>query len=202
MARAPLLLLGAALAAAPAAAQQVPTVVSRPTYLRFDAGFGAPSGLFGFWVGHTIEPPAAIEIGAGLGLSGWQLAAMARVHVPLGNSPWHSFTGAAGPSLSFIGGPFTNSVPHAEHIEVDEGDIFTIFGVNAELGWEWRQPWGGLIRIALGGFYRVSENMSHLCPEGASSEGSSCAPPHLLSAPEVARLIAYPYLVLGYGFAF
>jgi hypothetical protein len=200
MARAAILAI--LLAAAPAAAQSVPTVIARPTYLRLDAGFGAPTGLFGFTVGHTIEPPAALELGAGLGLSGWQLAVLARVHVPLGSSPWHSFSAAAGPSLSFIGGPFTQSVPHADHVEVDEDDLFTIFGVNAELGWEWRQPWGGLIRVALGGFYRVSENMSHLCPEGTYGEGSSCAPPHLASAPEIARLLAYPYLVFGYGFSF
>jgi len=197
MARAVLLL-----AMLPALAHaEIPTVVSRPTYLRMDAGFGAPTGIFGFSVGHTIEAPAAVEAGFGLGASGWQLALLARLHLPIGDSSWHSWTVAAGPSLSFLGGPFSKSVPHADEVVVDEGDLFYIFGVNAEIGWEWRQPWGGFIRLAAGGFYNIAENMSPLCPE-SDDPSESCAPPHFPSAPEIARIRAYPYFVMGYGWSF
>jgi hypothetical protein len=181
---------------------QVPTVISRPTYLRLDNGFGAPTGLFGFSVGRTLEPPAALEAGFGLGASGFQLALLARLHLPIGDSPWHSFTVAAGPSLSFLGGPFSRSVPHDPSVVVDEDDLFYIFGVNAEIGWELRQPWGGFVRLAAGGFYNVAENMSRLCPESGAEPRSSCAPPHLPSPSEVARIRAYPYLVIGYGWSF
>ena len=199
MSRATLLLV--LVVGAPAFAQ-VPTVVSRPTYLRMDAGFGAPTGLFGFSVGRTLEAPAAMEVGFGLGASGWQLALLARLHLPMGDSPWHSWTVAAGPSLSFLGGPFSRSVPHDDSVVVDESDLYYIFGVNAEIGWEWRQPWGGFIRLAAGGFYNISENMSALCPESVAEPNSSCAPPHLPSAPEIARIRAYPYFVMGYGWSF
>ena len=82
------------------------------------------------------------------------------------------------------------------------GDLYYIFGVNAELGWEWRQPWGGFIRLAAGGFYNVAENMSPLCPESVAEPTAGCAPPHLPSAPQIARIPAYPYFVMGYGWSF
>jgi hypothetical protein len=184
-------------------AAEPPTVVSRPTYLRSDAGFGAPTGLLGFSAGHAVAPPWAIEAGAGLGASGLQLALLGRWYAPVGRSRVSSWALAAGPSLSLIGRPIGFHVPHAPEVEVGEGGLYFIAGLNAEAGWELRLGWGGLLRVAIGGFLRVAENMSGLCPRSASgARDGPCGSPHLPTAPEIARLRGYPYLTFGYGWAF
>jgi hypothetical protein len=196
------LLILLSLAAGPAGADDAPNVIRRPTHVRLDAGFGAPTGIMGASVGHVAWAPWGLEGGFGLGASGWQLALLARHHTPIGDSVRSFFIVAAGPSLSLIGEPFGTRVPRSAGVAVGEGDVYGILGLNVEVGWELRVGWGGIVRVAVGGFLRVAENMSRLCREDATvDDGSGCVPPHLPSPPEVARLPAYPYLVLGYGWS-
>lgn len=198
-----LALLGAGVAAAQPLPPPAPTTLTRPRYIRNDAGVGAPTGIMGLSIGGLVSPTWAIEGGFGLGATGWQLALLGRWYRPVFNSPYSSLSLAAGPSLSMIGKPVGTNVPHDDSVQVDDGDIFTIFGLNAEVGFEWRMHWGGLVRVALGGFLRVHETMAHLCSEETSgSESGPCGSLHLPTAPEIARLVAYPYLVFGYGWSF
>jgi hypothetical protein len=193
----------AATATAGAARADEPTTTTRPNHLRLDAGFGAPTGIFGFSVGRTVAAPWAVELGGGLGASGVQIALLGRWQRPLGRSTLQSWFVSAGPSVSLIGEPIGVHVPAAEGVSVDGDEIYYIVGGNLEIGWELRGGWGGLLRVAVGGFLRVAETMSPLCPEGASSEeGSGCFSGHLPSGPDVARIPAYPYFTFGYGWSF
>jgi hypothetical protein len=198
--RMPLWTVGVVGAVAGAAAAEPPTVVSRPTYIRGDVGIGAPTGLAGVTVGHALDPPWALELGLGLGLTGWQLAGMARYYAPAGDSARWSWSFAAGPSLSLLGRSLGLRVPHEPDVTVPDGAIYTILGANAEAGLELRVGWGGLVRIALGGFLALHEDMSPLCRE--RSETLDCAGLHFPSGPAVARLPMYPYLAFGYGWSF
>jgi hypothetical protein len=198
------LLIAAVLGLAAARAAAEPSNVElRPTHMRLDAGFGAPTGMMGLSVGHGGWPPWGIEAGFGLGVTGWQLAVLARGYWPIGESLRSFVSAAGGPSLSLIGKPVGLRAPHSEEVEVGDGDVFGIFGVNVEVGWELRLGWGGLVRVAVGGFLRLHENMAHLCHDGATvDDGSGCVPPHFPSGPEVARISSYPYLAFGYGWSF
>jgi hypothetical protein len=195
-------ILGVAVAAT-AARAEAPTTDTRPNHVRFDAGFGAPTGIFGLSIGRTVAPGWAVELGGGLGASGLQLALLGRWQRPIGESTRQSWFLSGGPSVSLIGEPLGIHVPAADGVVVDDDEIFTIVGVNVEIGWEFRAGWGGLLRFAVGGFARVHETMSPLCPRGASSdEGSDCFSMHLPNGPDVARIPAYPYLSFGYGWSF
>jgi hypothetical protein len=190
-------------AAATAAADEPPNVARRPTYLRVDGGLGAPTGVFGFTAGHAIEPPWAAEVGGGLGLSGFQLAVLARWYRPIGESQRHVWTAAAGPSVSLLGETLGFHVQHADDVTVEDGDVFFIAGLNVEIGWEVRFGWGGLLRVSIGAFVRLAENMSGLCPEETSGDlDGPCGSPHFPTPPEIARVPAYPYLGFGYGWSF
>jgi hypothetical protein len=197
------LLIAAALVASARAAADESNVVRRPTHIRLDAGFGAPTGIMGASVGHGAWPPWGLEVGFGLGASGWQLALLGRGYWAIGDSVRNFVTVAGGPSVSAIGEPLGTNVPHSGGVVVDGGKLYGIVGLNVEVGWELRLGWGGLVRVAVGGFLRVAENMSSLCSTDATvDDGSGCVPPHLPSGPEIARIPAYPYLVFGYGWSF
>ncbi len=204
MPRRPLVLALCLVCAAAAAEER--TVESRPWFARVDGGVGAPVGFFGAAVGRAVAPGFAIEVGGGLGATGYQAAVLARGYVPVGDSDTSSWTLAGGPSLGLLGESLGLHVAHRDDIAVSRGDVFYVAGVNVEAGYELRFAWGGIVRVAVGGFLTVAENMAALCAKdpGSSAEPSGCeagGPDAIPSGPQVARRRAYPYLVLGFGFA-
>ncbi|HKA88108.1 MAG TPA: hypothetical protein VKE22_10595 [Haliangiales bacterium] len=182
------------------------TVDSRPWFARFDAGLGSPVGFLGATVGRAVAPGLAVEVGGGLGGTGYQAAVLARGYIAVGDSESSSWTLAGGPSLAMLGESLGLAVTHRNDIAVARGDLFYVAGVNVEAGYELRFAWGGIARVAVGGFVTVSENMAALCAKdpGSDAEPAGCEPPGpdaIPSGPQVARRRAYPYFVLGFGFA-
>jgi hypothetical protein len=182
------------------------TVDSRPWFARFDGGIGSPVGFLGGAIGRAVGPGVALELGGGLGATGYQVAALVRGYIPVGDSEVSSWTLAGGPSLGLLSQSFGLNVAHRDDIAVARGDVFYVAGANVEVGYELRLAWGGIVRAAIGGFLTVAENMSPLCAKdpGSDAEPSGCqpgGPDAIASGPQVARRRAYPYLVFGFGFA-
>jgi hypothetical protein len=192
--------------ASSAAVAQERTVDSRPWFARFDGGAGTPVGLLGGVVGRAVAPGFAIEVGGGLGVTGYQAAVLARGYLPVGDSDTSSWTVAGGPSLGLLGESLGLHVAHRDDLAVARGDLFYVAGLNVEAGYELRLGWGFIFRVAVGGFVTVAENMAALCAKdpGSSAEPAGCepgGPDAIPSGPQVARRRAYPYFALGLGFA-
>jgi hypothetical protein len=193
-----------ALAAGAAGAE--PTVDARPWFVRSDGGIASPVGFFGLAVGREVAPAWALELGGGLGVTGYQAAVLGRRYLPIGGSHVAFWTLGAGPSLALLGESLGLHVTHRDDIAVAHDDLFHVVGLNAEAGIEARFEWGGLVRVALGGFLKLHDNMAYLCEKdpGSSEEPAGCEAAGVDALPsgaQVARLRAYPYLVFGFGFA-
>jgi hypothetical protein len=194
------------LAASSAAADvsDPPRVVDiRTTYVRIDLGLGAPTGYYGLAAGHAVHPSLTIEGGVGRGSTGLQLALLAR-HYHLVRSPDNYLTAAIGPSLSLLGKTLGGDIPSRPDQPLPDG-TFYLTGINVEVGHEIRVPWGGIYRLTLGMFVRVKQNMTQIC-EGAPV-GGQCNPEPVdnsfdVHASKVASWRFFPYVGLGFGYAF
>lgn len=181
-----------------------PTTQSRPNFVRTDVGLGAPEGVFGAAIGRAFHSDLTLELGFGLGLTGWQVALLGRHYLPVAGSDIHSFTFAAGLSVALAGAPVGNRIAHRADIPVSDSKLFYMAMLNAEVGYELRLRWGGIFRVALGGYVVLAENMSGLCdgvPQGRHEPISSCNPPHFPPGPLIAAHRVLPYLTVGYGWA-
>ena len=96
-------------------------------------------------------------------------------------------------------------VPHNENVPLDEDALYYLLVLNGELSYELRASWGGMFRVALGGWLRMAENMADLCdgvPQGRDEALNHCNPPHYPSASHIAGVPGFPYFRLGLGWAF
>src|SRR5262249_24630727 len=180
------------------------TVDERPWFIRAEGGIGAPIGFYGAVLGVTVRPSVAVEVGGGLGITGVQIAALGRLYCPIGDSDTHSWTLAAGPSVALLSKAFGLNVVHRDDVAVGANDVYYMAMMNVEAGYEYRGHWGGLVRVAIGGYLNFAENISGLCVKdpGSTDEPPGCEPgPHLPTAPQIARYRVLPYFVFGYGFA-
>jgi hypothetical protein len=188
----------------PAIAAAEPRVVDeRPWMVRVDGGIGSPVGFFGGVIGRTVQPGLALELGGGLGITGYQIAALGRFYLPVGDSESSSWTFAGGPSVALMSQAWGLHVNHRDDLPIGSGDLFYMAMVNVEVGYELRMHWGGLLRVAVGGYLNLHETISPLCRHdpGSSMEPAGCEPSlEYPTAAEVARNRALPYFVFGYGF--
>ena len=180
-------------------------IARRPLSLAVDAGLAAPTGFFGATLGYTL-PDSGLwtpELGFGLGLTGWQVAAQAKKFVPLGAGTWSHFTFQAGPSVSMIGKPVGLFVPTGPNVIADPDRIYWVAWINAGVGWEARFGWGGLLRVSLGGAVNVFNTQADLCKgtQGDKAGSSPCTPGHMASGPEIARNKWLPWLGFSYGWS-
>jgi hypothetical protein len=179
------------------------TVDARRGYLRLDLGLGAPTGYYGVSFGYAVHPDITIEAGVGRGSTGLQLALLAR-HYRIVRSPDNYFTAAIGPSLSLLSKTLGGDIPSRPDKPEPDG-TFYLTGVNAEIGHEIRSTWGGVYRITLGAFVRIKQDMTAIC-DGAP-QGGQCNPEPVdnsfdMHAAKVASWRWFPYVGLGFGYAF
>ena len=166
-------------------------------YILANAGIGAPTGLIGGSFGLFLSRDISLEAGAGIGLSGGQLALMVRGHH---RYQWlRSFSVAAGPSISLL--DMTRET-EATDDEVPS-DIHIATGINGEIAfdaWSMLFPRSGQwfrTRLAVGVYRRLYENMTQPCGEfecGILGDQGF--------VPEVAELDWFPYVSFGIGAEF
>ena len=169
-------------------------------------GFGGPTGIMGATLDYMFRFPWVGELGFGLGASGWQVSARAR-HVwlpgPLRKFAWYV---AGGPSAGLVSEALGTRVPHRDDQKVESSDVFFTSWMNAGVGIEMRWDIGFLLRTELGAAVRMYTNADDLCrgvdgnPDTPGE--SSCKSYHLVTPPEVARVPAFPYWTLSFGWAF
>ena len=170
------------------------------------AGFGSPVGIMGLTVDYAVAFPWGVELGGGLGASGYQLSARARrvwLPGPLRKFAWFV---AGGPSVGALSKLLGTQVPHRDDQEIGDSDVYFTTWLNAGVGLEMRWDVGFLLRSELGAALRLYTNADDLCrgvdghPDTAGE--SSCKSYHLPTAPEVARIIGFPYLSFSFGWSF
>ncbi len=180
-------------------------IEERPLQILIETGLGNPAGVFGASVGYHLAKGATVELHGGLSYTGYQVGVLAR-------GRWsnalrsHSFTLGVGPSVGLRGEPLGLYMPSAPGIEVDPDTIYYIAWLNAELGYEHRWPWGGVLHTGVGLALRIAENQTQLC-EGVDFsnldyDAGGCVPRHAPSSPELASRWGIPFISFGYGHAF
>ena len=203
--------LAALLLASPAIAEKTPegerTVNHRRLVLLSEGGIGTPEGLMSGRVGYTVAEEWAVELGGGLGFTGYKIAPMARrtwaVNWGTGDLDRESLGLGFGPAVGLLSERLGLNVPHAEGLEVDTSAIYYASWLNAELSYEFRGRRGGVVRVRGGVSVRALENMTWLCEgEEPTREYTDCYPPHFAAGPVIANAPAFPYGGFGYGFAF
>jgi hypothetical protein len=165
----------------------------------FDQGFGAPTGLVGLRYTHDLSPKASVEGGLGLGLSGYQVAAMGHLRRPFGDKGRGAWMAGAGLSNALIGESIGMHVPHADGVAVDSNKIYSTTWMNAEGAVQTQGKHLGL-RVTLGLAVRLRSNMDDLCDgEEITAQYTDCYPPHTPSAPKISAAPFFPYMGLAYG---
>jgi hypothetical protein len=165
----------------------------------FDQGFGAPTGLVGLRYTHDLSPKASVEGGLGLGLSGYQVAAMGHLRRPFGDKGRGAWMAGAGLSNALIGESLGMHVPHADGVAVDSSKIYSTTWMNAEGAVQTQGKHLGL-RVTLGLAVRLRSNMDDLCDgEEITAQYTDCYPPHTPSAPKISAAPFFPYMGLAYG---
>lgn len=178
-------------------------ISSRPRAITLEQGPGGPTGYFGAMFGWTLpQTPWAAEAGFGLGATGWQVALQAKRFFQVGNDGSY-LTLQAGPSLGMLGKPLGTEVPTVHPVEVGNDTIYWILFMNAGIGWEGRGAWGGIMRVAAGAWLNVANTQADLCLPNDNAPGpNECHPMFAPSGPEVAELRVFPWVAVGYGWAF
>lgn len=166
-------------------------------------GLGDPTGYYGVDLGYAVHQDVSLEAGVGRGSTGLQLALLARHYHRVG-PPDNYLTFAAGPSLSLLSKTLGGDIPSRPDRPLPDG-TFYLTGVNLELGHEIRTTWGGVYRLSLGMFVRVKQDMTTIC-DGAPV-GGQCNPEPVdnsfdIHAAKVASWRFFPYVGLGFGYAF
>lgn len=129
-----------------------------PPSVRVDVGVASPVGAVGVVYSRPLAPHFAVELGAGIGLSGVQLSVMGKPR--FGSGRWR-YTPGLGVSVGVpLGGTsaFHDGHPAGDH-EID-GDPITMRWLDADvLGVEYRGP-SGFVFAASGGV-TVALNRAH-----------------------------------------
>ncbi len=194
-------------AAPPAPLAATRTTATRPLAITFDGGLGGPTGLFGATVGYHVTDAWEVATGFGLGMTGYQVALLGRYALPMGHSDLHAWIFGLGPSIGFRSEALGMRIEHSDEVAIDPEKLYFTAWLNAELGWEGRFRWGGVLRVMIGAELRIADNQRHLCDgadTGADSRGSGngCNPYHLAPGSTVAGHLFLPYLQFSFGWAF
>lgn len=196
-------------AASPHSAMALARPVSFHSQPRFEVmaevGIGSPTGLLGARVGYTNGTRWGLEVGGGVGLTGYQTSLMGRLYQRVGRKL--AFSLGAGPSLALNGPRVGRSIEHLESIDTS-GQLYYASWFNAEGAMELRFSNHGLFfRGAIGVNITMKENMAALCRGVAwnadnNPPNEGCAPPHTPSGPEYVARPANPYLTGTVGWRF
>lgn len=181
------------------------TTATRPLSITFDGGFGGPTGIFGGTVGYHVTPDWEVAAGFGLGMTGYQVALLGRYALPMGRSGLHAWVFGFGPSIGFRSEALGMRIEHTDGTTIDADRLFFTAWLNAEVGWEGRFRWGGVLRVMVGAELRIADNQAGLCKgadTSADSLESSCNPRHLAPGSTVAQHLVLPYLQFSFGWAF
>jgi hypothetical protein len=138
-------------------------------------------------------------------MTGYQVALLGRYALPIGDSELHAWVFGFGPSIGFRSEAFGMRIEHADDVAVDPDRLYFTAWLNAELGWEARFRWGGVLRVMIGAELRIADNQRHLCDgadTSADTRGSGCNPYHLAPGSAVAGNLVLPYLQFSFGWAF
>jgi len=136
-----------------------------------NSGFGSPVGILGGTFTYSPRPQFQIELGSGLGFSGFQFSIMPKVALGSGRE---RFVLGVGPSVGIApnstGSPATTCVS---------------YWLNAEAGYEFRSVGGFSFLIALGVVKGIAGKMPAILPSGDPFEQepgtSTTAPPDAVS---------------------
>jgi len=127
---------------------------SRPNEARLDIGLFAPEGLVGVSYARDLVPHLQVEVGVGLGLSGFQLSAMPKLYIGSEN---RLYTGA-GVSLGVFPGQDTDA------------------WFNWDIaGYEHRFANGLLVNLGVGYFRGLSGSYTTTCWSGLNCNTSAPA---------------------------
>jgi hypothetical protein len=178
------------------------TTATRPLSVVFDGSTSGPTGAYGLTVGYHLDEDFELSVGGGLGLTGIQVAFLARYTIPLGDSPTMSWVFGAGPSFGFRSEDLGLHIEQAtDDTVIDPSKLYYTLWLNAELGWMGRATWGGTLRFVLGVGVRLADNQRRLC-DGAPETGGDCNPPHFGPGSLIANAPVLPYLSMAFGWAF
>lgn len=172
--------------------------------ITLDGGVGGPTGLMGLTLGYRISPPVEVELGFGLGGTGYQLALLGRIGTPNPPGGAHRFVFGLGPSIGFRSEALGLHIEHDAQTTVGHDDLFFTVWLNADIGWEARFRWGGVLRVVVGAGLRVADNQAALCAaeKGGQPGTSDCNPFEYMPGSTSARLPVLPYLQFSFGWAF
>ena len=134
------------LTSARAAADEEGELGSKPTVLYAQAGLGTPVGYVGAEVARRVVGPFVVSAGAGMGVSGPQIALMPRLHLGQGRSV--VVLGAGVSRGKYTSSDFCFDDDSCAH------RVGTANWANAEIGGESRWP-GGLSFRYFGGYGRA-----------------------------------------------
>ena len=178
----------------------------QPLMILVIAGVGAPTGVMGGSVSYEFSTPLALEIGGGLGLTGWQGSVMGRYYTPWLDWSHHRINFGLGASVGLAGRSVSLDIAHNEATTTNfDNRLFHVGYLNGEIAYELRAAWGGALRFTLGFAARLSENMSGLCdgiPKGIDEPNHKCNPRHFAPSSKIAALPTLVYMSMGYGWAF
>lgn len=210
---------GAAEGAAPEAAPGTPeapvvpvAIVAEPraprpqwVTLYADLGLGGPTGIFGASVVVRAAPRWGVDLGGGLGATGYQGSARAQVKLLVDGSGQRALTLSVGPTMGLQARALKMRIPHADD-EREPSVAYTAW-MNAALGVSFvDQPTGISVRLELGASVRMVSTQADLCrgvDGSAVDEGgdAACKSMHLATAPEIARHVVLPSLMLSGGWS-
>jgi hypothetical protein len=122
---------------------------AKKNLLQGSLGLGSPVGELGVSYAYAPIRQAEIEIGAGVGFSGYQLSLMPKLALGVGGD---RFVLGVGPSASIDSG----SAPKREYIA---------YWLNAEIGYEHRTPSGLSVLVAVGIGYGIGGETHRQCED-------------------------------------
>lgn len=156
-----------------------------------DNGFGAPTGFYGLRYTQELSETWDVEGGAGLGFTGWQIAALGHRRWVFGDKGRGAWLLGGGPSLAIMGEPVGTAVPHADDVTVDPDKIYTTSWLNLEGAVQTQGKHLGF-RLTLGFALKATSSMDTLCASApapkSSSEVTDCYPRHTASGPKLSLI--------------
>jgi hypothetical protein len=125
-------------------------------------------------------------------------ATLVRYHAPIARETFVSL--AFGPVISFKSEALGFHVRHRPDVPVARSDTFYYLGANPELAVDQYLAHSFLMHVGVGGYARLSENMSYLC-EGADPDRgpADCLPDLGIDGTVLSRKSFDLYLRLGIG---
>jgi hypothetical protein len=187
--------------AAPAyAAASGPTIdpyVKRPLVVEGHLSFAGPVGWVGFAVDYSLSRYLAVAGGGGLGSSGLQLGAMARVRVPFD-------TVAAGFGAGVSGGPYSDNFLRFDESDVLHWDI--AYWANTEGFFEIRTRKGFSVRPYMGTGALLNPGAGkplaadYTCTTTGTGSGRATTCANQPSTREPSRILFYMGAAVGYAF--